>query len=80
MDEGLINYLKVYEYELYVSCLSTDWTEYERGDGVKGRVFDEELWREIPLDEREQIESEYHKFRSGSFEDEALKITSKPTI
>jgi len=69
MDQGLIDYLKVYEYELYVSCLSTDWTEYERGDGRKTRVFDEDLWMDISLEEREQIEEEFEKFKVGAFED-----------
>lgn len=73
MDEGLINYIKTYENYTYICCLSADYTDYTHATGgevVKRRVFDEELWNEHP--DKKQIEEEYQKFKSGTFEDEAL--------
>lgn len=73
MDIGLIKYLKTYEQDVYNACLMTDFVDLEGGEGYTERCFDYDVWMDFPANERAQIESEYLKFKNGSFEDYTIE-------
>jgi hypothetical protein len=63
MAPELISYIKKHEEEVYYSCLSKDWHEYEKGEGIVVYVFDEELYNELPSIIKLQIETDYKKHK-----------------